>query len=338
MKIIDTAKRKTIGMALSLALAAGLGAVSSLPVQAQEVTLRGASMFDENHAFTKTMVKFAELVEQYYDGDVTFDLRLNGELGVESDYVNFLQQGVAIDYTIMAPSNMAKFAPSIPLMDMPFLFRDLEHWNTVLASDAFAPLEEELLKNADIKIIGYTGGGVRNLVSSKPIATLDDLAGHKMRVMGAPIQAQIFSALTAAPSAIAYNEVYNAIQSGVIGGFENEAASIQNLKFYEVAPNITLTKHTITVRPIVFSAKTFNNLPEGLQAAIEKAGKEAGAFGRELESREDGVKLQEMVDAGQVKVVEFEGRDKLLEMVKPVQDEFAASIDATELLEAVRGM
>jgi len=334
MTVFDSAKRKTLGLTLGVAM----GALAATASFAQETTLRGASMFDENHAFTKTMRKFEELVDEYYDGDVTFDLRLNGELGVEKDYVNFLQQGVAIDYTIMAPSNMAKFAPSIPLMDMPFLFRDLDHWNKVLSSDAFAPLEAELLANADIMVVGYTGGGVRNLVSSKPIGNLDELAGHKMRVMGAPIQAQIFAALTAAPSAIAYNEVYNAIQSGVIAGFENEAASIQNLKFYEVAPNVTLTKHTITVRPIVFSGKTFRNLPAALQDAIKKAGAEAGAFGRALESSEDGIKLQEMIDAGQIKVQEFAGREKLLEMVIPVQDAFAADIGATELLQAVRGM
>ncbi|WP_340248566.1 TRAP transporter substrate-binding protein DctP [Sulfitobacter pontiacus] len=301
-----------------------------------ETVLRGASMFDEEHAFTKTLRKFEELVGEKYDGDVTFDLRLNGELGVESDYVTFLNQGVAIDYTILAPSNMAKFAPSIPLMDMPFLFRDLDHWNAVLSSDVLAPLEDELLEKADIKIVGYTGGGTRNLLSKNPVVTFDDLKGHKMRVMGAPIQAQIFQALTAAPSAIAYNEVYNAIQTGVIAGFENEAASIQNLKFYEVAPNLTLTRHSITVRPIVMSGKTFNSLPEDLQAAVLEAGEEAGAFGRELESREDGVKLQEMVDAGQLTVSEFENRDKMLEMVKPVQDAYAAEIGASDLLEAVR--
>lgn len=301
-----------------------------------ETVLRGASMFDEEHAFTKTLRKFEELVGEKYDGDVTFDLRLNGELGVESDYVTFLNQGVAIDYTILAPSNMAKFAPSIPLMDMPFLFRDLDHWNAVLSSDVLAPLEDELLEKADIKIVGYTGGGTRNLLSKQPVVTFDDLKGHKMRVMGAPIQAQIFQALTAAPSAIAYNEVYNAIQTGVIAGFENEAASIQNLKFYEVAPNLTLTRHSITVRPIVMSGKTFNSLPEDLQAAVLEAGEEAGAYGRELESREDGVKLQEMVDAGQLTVSEFENRDKMLEMVKPVQDAYAAEIGASELLEAVR--
>lgn len=338
MKFLNTVTKKAAHVTMGVALAAGLTSVSMSAAIAQDVTLRGASMFDENHAFTKTMRKFAELVDEYYDGNVEFDLRLNGELGVESDYVNFLQQGVAIDYTIMAPSNMAKFAPAIPLMDMPFLFRDLDHWNTVLASDAFGPLEAELEKNADIKIIGYTGGGVRNLVSSEPVANLGDLAGHKMRVMGAPIQAKTFSALTAAPSAIAYNEVYNAIQSGVIAGFENEAASIQNLKFYEVAPYVTLTKHTITVRPLVMSGKTFRKLPEDLQAAVLKAGKEAGAFGRELESREDGMKLQEMIDAGQIQVQEFEGREELLEIVAPVQDEFAAEIQATNLLETVRGM
>jgi len=332
MPLLDMTKR----MVLGLALATGLSAVTTINVQAEEITLRGASMFDDNHAFTKTMVKFAELVDQYYDGDVTFDLRLNGELGVESDYVTFLQQGVAIDYTIMAPSNMASFAPSIPLMDMPFLFRDLDHWNAVLSSDVLAPLEDELLEKADIKIIGYTGGGVRNLLSSKPVGNLDELKGHKMRVMGAPIQARIFSALSAAPSAIAYNEVYNAIQSGVIAGFENEAASIQNLKFYEVAPNVTLTRHTITVRPIVMSGKTFRKLPEELQAAVLKAGAEAGAFGRELESREDGIKLQEMIDAGQITVQEFENRDQLLEMVKPVQKAYAEELGATDLLTAIQ--
>ena len=187
-----------------------------------------------------------------------------------------------------------------------------------------------------IRDSGYTGGGTRNLLSKNPIGNLDELNGHKMRVMGAPIQARIFSALTAAPSAIAYNEVYNAIQSGVIAGFENEAASIQNLKFYEVAPNITLTKHAITVRPIVMAEKTFSKLPEALQTAFLDAGKEAGAFGRALESSQDGEKLQEMIDAGQIQVQEFAGREKLLELVIPVQDSYAAELGASELLEAIR--
>lgn len=307
-------------------------------VQAQEITLRGASMFDEEHAFTQTMRRFEQLVAENYDGEVTFDLRLNGELGDESDFVTYLNQGVAVDYTIIAPSNMAVFSAAIPLMDMPFLFRDLEHWDAVLSSDAFAPLEADLRESAGIVIVGYHGGGVRNLVSSEPVLNMEELAGHRMRVMGAPIQAQTFAAVGAAPSAIAYNEVYNAIQTGVIAGFENEAASIQNLNFYEVAPHISLTQHTITVRPIVMSAITFDGLPEDLQAAIMIAGAEAGAFGRALESGADGAILQEMADAGQVTISEFGGREQMLELVGPVQDAFAAEIGATDMLEAIRGM
>jgi TRAP-type C4-dicarboxylate transport system substrate-binding protein len=301
-----------------------------------ETALRGASLFDEEHAYTKTLREFERLVTEGYDGDVSFDISLNGELGDESDFVTFLQQGVAIDYAIMAPSNMATFAPSIPLMDMPFLFRDLEHWDTALASGVMAPLEAELLEKANIRVIGYAGGGVRNLASAEKIANIDELTGHQMRVMGAPIQAQIFAAIQAAPSAIAYNEVYNAIQTGVIAGFENEAASIQNLKFYEVAPHITLTRHAITVRPLVMSESTFSGLDADLQAIVLEAGAAAGAFGRELESRQDGEKMQEMIDAGQVFVTEFENRDALLELVIPVQDAYAAELGANDLLNAIR--
>lgn len=320
------------------ALAATAVLVGGITTAQADTNLRGASMFDEEHAFTQTLREFERLVAENYEGDVTFDLRLNGELGVEKDYVTYLNQGVAVDYTILAPSNMAVFSDSIPLMDMPFLFRDLEHWNAVLSSDALAPLEADLREAAGIVIVGYHGGGVRNLASSEPITNMEELAGHRMRVMGAPIQAQTFSAVGAAPSAIAYNEVYNAIQTGVIAGFENEAASIQNLKFYEVAPHISLTQHTITVRPIVMSAKTFDALPADLQAAIMAAGAEAGAFGRALESGQDGQKLQAMADAGQIEVHDFLGREKMLELVQPVQDAYAAELGATELLERIRGM
>lgn len=305
-------------------------------VNAADVTLRGASLFDNDHAYSKTLIKFSELVNEYSDQEVAFDLRGNSELGIEPDYVNFLTQGVAIDYAIIAPSNLARFAPSVPLMDMPFVFRDLDHWNAVLSSDVLAPLEKVLLEKADLRVIGYAGGGTRNLISNKVISNLDELKGHKMRVMGAPIQARVFEAATAAPAAIAYSEVYNAIQTGVVDGLENEAASLLQYKFYEVAPNITLTQHSITVRPIIFSNKSFSKLPEDLQAAVLKAGKEAGDYGREIESSEDGMKLQQMSDAGQIKVQEFKDRDQLLELVLPVHDAYASELGAEELLKAIR--
>ena len=206
----------------------------------------------------------------------------------------------------------------------------------MLSSDVLSPLEDVLLEKADLRVVGYAGGGTRNLISNKKISNLEELKGHKMRVMGAPIQARVFEAATAAPAAIAYSEVYNAIQTGVVDGLENEAASLLQYKFYEVAPNITLTQHSITVRPIIFSNKSFSKLPEDLQAAVLKAGKEAGDYGREIESREDGEKLKQMADAGNIVVQEFADRDKLLEMIVPVHDAYASELGAEELLEAIR--
>ncbi|PRY26545.1 tripartite ATP-independent transporter DctP family solute receptor [Aliiruegeria haliotis] len=316
--------------------ALAVSVTATLPAAAADMTLRGASLFDENHAYTKTLMKFGELVNEYSGQDIEFDLRLNSELGIEPDYVNFLTQGVAIDYAIIAPSNLARFADALPLMDMPFAFRDLDHWNAVLSSDVFAPLEEELREKADLVIVGYAGGGTRNLISNKKISNMAELEGHKMRVMGAPIQAKVFDAISAAPSAIAYSEVYNAIQTGVVDGLENESASLAQYKFYEVAPHVTLTKHSITVRPIVFSGKSFDKLSPELQEAVMKAGKEAGAFGREFEAAQDAEKLAEMKEAGNIEVHEFEGREKLLELVVPVQDAYAAELGAQDLLDAVR--
>lgn len=316
--------------------AACLSALAVTSVSAADLTLRGASLFDNDHAYSKTLIKLGELVNDASSDDITFDLRGNSELGIEPDYVGFLTQGVAIDYAIIAPSNLARFAPSLPLMDMPFVFRDLEHWNAVLSSDVLKPLEEELLEKADLIIIGYAGGGTRNLISNKKISNIEELEGHKMRVMGAPIQARVFKAITAAPSAIAYSEVYNAIQTGVVDGLENESASLLQYKFFEVAPHITLTQHSITVRPIIMSGKSFRKLSEELQAIVMKAGKEAGDYGRELESSEDTLKLDQMVTDGQIEVHDFAARDELLNLVTPVQDTYAAELGAEALLEAIR--
>ncbi|MEM8729385.1 MAG: TRAP transporter substrate-binding protein [Pseudomonadota bacterium] len=327
--------KSTIAAAKGVAFGAAFAALTATTVSAQ-VTLRGASLFDETHAYTQTLMKFAELVNEYSDEEVTFEIRLNSELGTEPDYVNFLTQGVAIDFAIIAPSNLARFADSLPLMDMPFVFRDLDHWNTVLSSDVFEPLVSELRDKADLVIVGYAGGGTRNLISNKKISNMDELAGHKMRVMGAPIQAKVFDALTASPSAIAYAEVYNAIQTGVVDGLENESASLAQYKFYEVAPHVTLTKHSITVRPIVFSGKSFDKLSPELQDVVLRAGQEAGDFGRALETQQDAEKLQEMLSAGNIEVHEFDGRDALLDLVIPVQDDYASELGAQDLLQAIR--
>jgi TRAP-type transport system periplasmic protein len=317
----------------AIAVAAPLFVLCAVPSHAQQaITLHGAVQFNDDHAFNKALLKFEELVKQYYGKPITFVLHRNSELGLEKDYFAYMNQGISVDYGIVSPSHMSTFAKAAPLMDMPFLFRDLDHWNKVLDSDAFKPIEEDVSKKADVMLIGYAGGGVRNLIATRPVRNMAELKGLTMRVMGAPIQTSIFQAIGAAPSVIAYNEVYNAIQTGVIQGAENEAAGLEQMKFYEVGPDISLTQHAITVRPLCFAGKTFRKLPADLQAAILKAGKEAGAYGRNIESGEDSERLAKLEKAGKLKTFVFTERDKLLAAAEPVKQAYAKEVDGLAVL------
>ena len=147
-----------------------------------------------------------------------------------------------------------------------------------------------------------------------------------------------FAATGMSPTVIAYNEVYNAIQNGVIAAGENEAAGVEQMKFFEVAPHLSMTQHAITIRPLCFSAKTFNKLDAALQAAVLKAGKEAGAYGRQVESSEDEQKLVAMEKAGKLKRVPFVDRAQLKALVDPVMAAYAKEIDADAILAKINAI
>lgn len=316
-----------------LLLAATIGFAATASARAQQpIILHGAVQFNDDHAFNKSLLKFQEPTAKYFCKPIEFVLHRNSELGLEKDYFAYMNQGISVDYGIVSPSHMSTFARAAPLMDMPFLFRDLAQWNKVLDGDALKPIADEVAKKADVMILGYAGGGVRNIIANKPVRNMAELKGLSMRVMGAPIQTSIFQAIGAVPTVIAYNEIYNAIQTGVIQGAENEAAGVEQMKFYEVGPDISLTKHAITVRPICFSGKTFRRLPADLQVAIVRAGKEAGQYGRALESGEDSERLADLEKQGKLKTFEFTERDKLLAAAEPVKQAYAKQVGAEEVM------
>jgi len=320
-------------------LVAGIALIAWLqPVAAQVVTLHGAVQFNDDHAFNRTLLKFEELVKKYYGKPINFVLHRNSELGLEKEYFAYMNQGKAVDYAIVSPAHMSTFSRAAPFIDAPFLFRDIPHWNKVLDADLFKPIADEVAQKADVMLIGYAGGGTRNIFSNKPLSTLADLKGLKVRVMGAPIWTRTFAAAGMSPSVIAYSEIYNAIQNGVISAGDNEAAGVEQMKFYEVGPNLSLTQHSITIRPLCFSGKTFKALPADLQAAILKAGKEAGAYGRQLESREDTLKLDAMEKAGKLKRIAFTDRDKLKKLVDPVIEAYAKDIGADQILAKINAL
>jgi TRAP-type C4-dicarboxylate transport system substrate-binding protein len=239
-----------------------------------------------------------------------------------------MNQGISVDYAVVSPAHMATFAKAAPFIDAPFVFRDHDQMNKVIAQDVLKPIADEIAQKADVLLIGFGGGGVRNIFATKPIHNMAELKGLKIRVQGAPIWTRTFAAAGMAPTVIAYSEIYNGIQTGVIQAGENEAAGVEQMKFYEVGPSLMLTQHAISIRPICFSGKSLRKLPADLQAAIRKAGAEAGNWERELESSSDATILAAMEKAGKLKLVKFDERDKLQKSMDPVLAAYAKEIGA----------
>jgi TRAP-type C4-dicarboxylate transport system substrate-binding protein len=277
------------------------------------------------------MVRFEELVKKYYGKPINFVLHKNSSLGLEKQYFEYMAQGKAVDYAIVSPAHMSTFSRAAPFVDAPFLFRDLAHWNKVLDADLFKAVADEVESKAEVALIGYAGGGVRNIFSNRPARNLAELKGLKVRVQGAPIWSKTFAA-------IAYNEVYNAIQNGVIQAGENEAAGVEQMKFFEVGPNLLMTQHAITIRPLCFSTKTMKRLPPDLQQAIVRAGKEAGTYGRQIESSEDGQKVDALEKAGKLKKIEFTERAQMKRLVDPVMGQYAKEIGAESIYERINAL
>ena len=319
-------------------LFAAIGAVLSVNAGAQDLTLHGAVQFPDEHVFTRALVRFQELTSKYSGKKINWVLHKNSELGLEKQYFEYMAQGKAVDYAIVSPAHMSTFSRAAPFIDAPFLFRDLAHWNKVLDQDLLKPVADEVNQKAEVMLIGYAGGGTRNIFVNKPVRNLQEMKGLKVRVQGAPIWSKTFAAIGMAPTVIAYNEVYNAIQNGVISAGENEAAGVEQMKFYEVAPDLSMTQHAITIRPICFSTKTFNKLDKNLQAAIVKAGKEAGAYGRKLESSEDEQKLVALEKAGKLKRVPFTDRAQMKKLADPVMQAYAKEIGADQIFAKINAI
>lgn len=327
---------------LSLILLLGMGAVfaggeKEAADSAQEsqptIHLVGATHLPADYVFYRMMEVFAERVQEYYDGPLEIEIHHSGDLGQEKDFIEYMIEGISVDFAVAAPSWAATWDKRVSFMDPPFLFASLDHWDRALSENAFAPIQEDLLDKG-LRIIGYGGGGTRNLILNQPIESRADFPHILLRVMGSPIQANVFNAVGFKATPMDYLEVYNGIKTGVVDGLENESAALRSMKFYEVAPYVVLTRHAITVRPLFFSEKRFQSFPVELQEAILKAGEEAAAWHRETETREDAEALAEMEAEGLITLIELSPEDlsAMQAAARPALEAFAAEIGAEEIL------
>ena len=290
--------RRTTLTRLGQTLLAGATLVAGLsltaPVHAYD--LRFGHGGTEDTAYHLGATRFKELLEEQ-DVDLGVQIMGNSVLGHETEMFEQLMAG-ALDMSIVNPGLITDFSDTANVFSIPFLYRDQEHWQTVLDGDVGREIADQITAETGVKVLAFFGGGKRQIVSSRPLESLDDLAGMKLRTNPTKPLITAWSALGTDPTVMAWKEIYTGLQLGAIDGLLNEAEWIHRMRFHEVAPHIGLSEHDITVRLLTMSELTWDRLDDAQQEAVMAAASQAASYARGVQLEQDAEALELLVEEG----------------------------------------
>ncbi len=264
-------KAGAAALALSFMFAGG--------VIAQELTLKLGHLANEQNSWHKASLRFAEEVESRTDGRIAVEVYPNDSLGREMDLINGMQLGT-VEMTITGES-LQNWAPMAALLAIPYAYETLEEMDEVASGEIGDQIEAQIIERAQVRPIAYFARGPRNLTANKAITTPEELAGLRMRVPNVPLFVDVWSALGASPTPMAFSEVFTSLQNGTIGGQENPLALIQSASFNEVQSHVNLTEHVRSWIYLTIAEQVWNQLSEEDQGHIMEAARIAQEFERE---------------------------------------------------------
>lgn len=253
------------GRALLVSIAAFCAAVGFLP--AQEMRLRLAEIHPQDHPTAKGDREFARLVRERSGGRIDITVYADAELGQERAVLEQVQFG-GIDIARVSLSAMSAFEPELDALQMPYLYRDVEHLRKVLKGDIGRELLAGLEKSGFIGL-GWFEAGSRSFYNSKrPVKTPADLKGMRIRVQENSLMMDLVAAFGASPVPMAYGDVYSALITGTIDGAENNWPSYYSWGHHRVAPYMTIDEHTSVPEVIVGSKVGMGFLSERDRALL----------------------------------------------------------------------
>jgi C4-dicarboxylate-binding protein DctP len=245
--------------------------------------------------------KFKELAEKYTDGKVKVEVYPNSTLYKDKEELEALQLGAV---QMLAPSN-SKFGPigvrEFEVFDLPYILPDL----ATLRKVTDGPLGAKLLKLLEPKGmtgLAYWDNGFKEMTANRKLITPDDYKGLKFRIQSSKVLEAQFRALGAVPQVMAFSDVYQALQTGVVDGEENTASNIYTQKMHEVQKFMTMTNHGYIGYVVVVNKKFWDGLPADIRGQLEKAMKEATAFGNGQSAKENEEALAEIKKAGKTEI------------------------------------
>lgn len=271
-----------------LATAATLMAGAAM---AQQNIVVGHSLSPDSHYGIGAQA-FIDTLTELSGGDFTGEQAAAGQLGGERDMIEGLQIG-SLDVVITSTGPLGNFVPEVFVLDLPFLFRDYDHARAVLDGDIGQELLAKIGEN-DLVGLAWTENGFRHVTNSqRPVNTPEDLNGLKLRTMENRVHMAAFGDMGAAPTPMAFPELFTALQQGVVDGQENPITVISSSKFWEVQKYVSLTGHVYSPAVILASPVIYDGLTEEQQGWFQEAAAASAAATRaEVNRLEDaGVAL-----------------------------------------------
>lgn len=308
-----------ICLAVALLFAVAAAAVSA------EITIRYADVQAEHDTETMAAHEFSRLVKEKSGGRIDVQVFPNGQLGDMKDIVQSVQMG-AIEMCRNNPGWLADAgAARMNIFSLPYLFRDMEHANKVIDGEIGAMLLDDIQANGlNMVAIGYLEPSIRYFFfTKKPVSTLADLKGLKIRVPTNALNTAMIEAFGASATPIAYNELYSSLQTGLVDGAENPLKGFCNMKFYEVCKYFSFDMHQFEPSVVLVSEFFWNSLSPDDQKILRDAMAETSDYFKKISAGMYDEYIKECKDNG-VTFSDIEDIEKWREAVQPLYKEFAA--------------
>ena len=268
-------RREFLGTTAAAVTLGGFGG-GTAAAQAK-VVLKATDVHPLGYPTVEAVVRMGKRLEETTKGRITLQMFPSMQLGGEKEMIEQAQVG-ALQIARISLGPMGPLVPELNAFNLPFVFRDVDHMTKVVSG----PIGDEMLKklsdhpNANLIGLCWMNGGVRNVYNSKkPIKTMEDLKGLKIRMMGNPIFVDTMNAMGGNGVAMGYDQLINALQTGVVDGAENNEPSYTSGQHYRYAKYYSMTQHLIIPEILVFSKRTWTTLSKEDQDLIMKEAKTA---------------------------------------------------------------
>jgi tripartite ATP-independent transporter DctP family solute receptor len=307
--------------------AAGFAVLSCPAIAQQKMVIKASDVHPLGYPTVEAIVRMGAKLEKATNGRLTLQMYPQMQLGGEKEMIEQAQVG-ALQIARISVGALGPVIDELNVFNMPFIFRDEQHMRKVIDGPIGSELLEKISSNPNTRLIalGWMDAGTRNVYSNKPVTKPADLKGMKVRMMGNPIFVETMNAMGGNGVAMGFNELYSAMQTGVVDGAENNEPTVLAQNHYQVAKVYSLTGHLIIPEMFVFSKVSWDKLSKDDQALIKKLSREAQFEQRKLWD-EKTVKATEELKA---KGVQFVPADKeaFFKATQPVRDKYGAKYSA----------